>query len=226
MNKSKKAEIIMQNFEKTYRYDDVDVMKLTIKYPVIKLYNNPDAQALINNQIAIEVNEYHRYVSDFLYSQAVSYYKESQENDYPFHGYEAYMEYIITYNDNCFLSYYYDKYEYTGGAHGMTLRSSDTFELVRGTRIPIYCYFKKGSDYRRNLTFEMIKQADVRLKDNPGIYFEDYEGLIIKNFDEDNYYLTPKGLSIYYQQYDIAPYSTGIVVFTIPYKTIGWHPSC
>lgn len=37
------------------------------------------------------------------------------------------MEYTITYNDNCFLSYYNDKYEYTGGAHGMTVRSLNTF---------------------------------------------------------------------------------------------------
>ena len=216
----------MQTFEKTYRYDNTDVMKLTIKYPVVKLYNNPDAQAMINNQIAIEVNEYLRYVSDFLYDQAIKYYKESQENGYPFHEYEAYMEYIITYNDNCFLSYYYDKYEYTGGAHGMTLRGSNTFELSRGTKIPLYCYFEKGSDYRRMLTFEIIKQADQRLKENPGIFFAEYEGLIMKFFNENNYYLTPEGLAIYYQHYDIAPYSTGIVVFTIPYKTIGWYPSC
>ncbi|WP_312810723.1 DUF3298 and DUF4163 domain-containing protein [Sedimentibacter sp.] len=226
MNKSKKAEIRMQNFEETFRYGNVDVMKLTIKYPVVKLQNNPDAQAMINNQIAIEVNEYHRHVSDFLYNQAVNDYREAQENNYPFHGYEAYMEYVITYNDNCFLSYYYDKYEYTGGAHGMTLRSSNTFELCRGTIIPLYCFFKKGLNYRRKLIFEIIKQADERLKEEPGIFFDDYESLIIKNFDEDNYFLSPDGLSIYYQHYDIAPYSTGIVVFTIPYKTIGWYPSC
>ncbi len=226
MSKSRKAEIKMQKFEKSYRYDNVEVMKLTIKYPVIKLYNNPDAQAMINNQIAIEVNEYYRYVSDFLYIQAIKYYKETQENSFPFHNYEAYMEYVITYNDNCFLSYYYDKYEFTGGAHGMTIRNSNTFELGRGTKIPLYCYFKEGFDYRRKLTFEIIKQADERLKENPGIYFDEYEGLIMKFFNEDNYYLTPDGMAIYYQHYDIAPYSTGIVVFTIPYKTIGWYPSC
>ena len=226
MNNSKKAEIKMRNYEQTYRYGNVDVMKLNIKYPVIMLHDNPDAQAVINNQIAVEVNEYHRYVSDTLYDQAVSYYKDSQENDYPFHGYEAYMEYVITYDDNCFLSYYYDKYEYTGGAHGTTLRSSDTFELCRGTKIPLYCYFRKGSNYRRKLIYELIKAADENLKENPGIYFDDYQSLIAKNFNEDNYFLSPDGLSIYYQQYDIAPYSTGIVVLTIPYETIGWYPSC
>lgn len=223
---NKKAEINMQKFEKTFKYGDIDVMKLTIVYPVIVLKNNPNAEKLINSHIAMEVNEYYRYVSDFLYDSAISYLKESQENNFPFLGYEAYMNYVITYNDNCFLSYYYDKYEFTGGAHGMTLRSSDTFELMRGTKIPLYCYFKKGADYRRMLMFEIMKLADERLKKEPGIFFDDYEMLIMKNFDEDNYFLSPEGLSVYYQHYDIAPYSTGIVVFTIPYETIGWQPSC
>ncbi len=226
MRYAEKAQIKMQTFEETFIYEDVEVMTLTIKYPVIKVYKSPDAQVKINNQIAIEVNEYFRYVSDILYEQAINDYKNAMENDFPFHGYEAIMEYVITYNNNCFLSYYIDKYEFTGGAHGNTIRSSDTFELRSGTEIPLYCYFKEGTDYRRLLTNEMIKQAGSRLKDNPGIYFDDYKSLIIKNFDEDNYFLTPEGLAVYYQQYDIAPYSTGIVVFTVPYKTIGWYPSC
>lgn len=125
-----------------------------------------------------------------------------------------------------FLSVYIDKYEFTGGAHGSTVRSSDTWELSSGTNIPLYTFFKRGTDYERLLTEEIIKQAEYNMKQNPGIYFDDYKNLILKNFNQQNFYLTPQGLVIYYQQYDIAPYSTGIVEFTIPYKTIGWYPKC
>ncbi|MFU2363539.1 MAG: RsiV family protein, partial [Clostridiales bacterium] len=31
----------------------------------------------------------------------------------------------------------------------------------------------------------------------------------------DSYYLTPKGIVIYFQQYDIAPYSSGLPEFLI-----------
>lgn len=220
------AKIKMQNFQKTYFYNHIEVMTLVINYPLIILCDAKDAQGCINHQILSEVNDFYRYVSSSLYNEAVKYYLYSKENDFPFHGYETIMEYTITYNDNCFLSYYNDKYEYTGGAHGITTRSSNTFELVTGAKIPLCYYFKEGTDYKLLLTQEIIKQANDRLKDNPGIYFDNYEELIMKNFNEDQYFLTPEGLSIYYQQYDIAPYSTGIVVFTIPYKTIGWYPSC
>lgn len=221
-----KAKIKMQTFQKTYLFDNIELISLSIKYPFVILNKAPNAQAVINNQIIKEVNEFFRYVSSILYNEAIKSYLYAKENNFPFHPYEAIMEYVVTYNNNCFLSYYYDQYTYTGGAHGMTIRTSNTFELVRGTMLPLYCYFKSGVNYKWLLTQEIIKQANDRLKDNPGIYFDDYESLILNTFNEDHYFLTPEGLSIYFQQYDIAPYSTGIVVFTIPYETIGWYPSC
>jgi hypothetical protein len=56
--------------------------------------------------------------------------------------------------------------------------------------------------------------------------YDDYKPLIIKNFDKSSFYLSPEGITIYYQQYDIAPYSSGIAEFTIPYSIIGWRPDC
>lgn len=64
------------------------------------------------------------------------------------------------------------------------------------------------------------------MAENPGVYFDDYRKLIAQYFNEEQYYLTPQGVAIYYQQYEIAPYSTGIVVFTVPYDVLGWKPSC
>lgn len=214
----------MQKLERMFKYNDIDVLKLTIDYPIIRLLNS-FAELKINNQILCEIYSYLRH-ADYLYGLAVNSYNQSKENDYPFHMYEAYMKYTITYNDNCFLSNYVDKYEFTGGAHGSTVRSSSTWELNRGTEIPLYAYFKPGTDYKQMLLDEITKQANNNLAKNPGIYFEDYKDLISSNFDENSYYLTQDGLVIYYQQYNIAPYSTGIVEFVIPYEFIGWYPHC
>lgn len=220
-----KAEIDMQEFNRTFNYNNTEVLTLTIKYPVISIKYNPYTEWIINNQIAMNVNEYVRY-ADHLYDQAVKAYNDSQANDFPFRPYEAYMEYTITYNDNCFLSSYVDQYEFTGGAHGNTVRSSYTWELLSGRQLPIYSFFSPGTNYMNLLIEEIMKQADYNIKQNPNIYFDDYKSLIIKNFNQNSYYLTPQGITIYYQQYDIAPYSTGIVEFTIPYKIIGWYPRC
>lgn len=219
------ANISMEEYERTFKYNDIDVLILSIKYPVIRIKNNRRAEWIINSQIAMNVNDYIRY-ADYLYDQAVSFYYESQENNFPFNSFGAYMEYTVTYNSNCFLSCYVDKYEFTGGAHGNTVRSSYTWDLCTGMQVSLNDIFEPGTDYRLMLTEELIREADYNLRQNPGIYFEDYRALIIKNFDPHSFYLTPKGLTIYYQQYDIAPYSTGIVEFTPSYNTIGWYPRC
>lgn len=220
------ATINMQEINCTLKYDNIEILTLNIKYPIININNSPRAEENINNQISVQVNEYIEYASNTLYNQAMNTYANSLKNNFPFHSYEAYMVYTITYNYNCFLSLYTDNYEYTGGAHGNTIRTSNTWELCTGQNIYLYCFFKPYTDYTHMLIQEIIAQAEENLKENPFIYFDDYKNLIIKNFNPHSFYMSPDGITIYYQQYDIAPYSTGIVEFTIPYVKIGWFPAC
>ena len=220
------ATINMREINCTLKYNNIKILTLNIKYPIINITNSPRAEENINNQISMQVNEYIDYASNTLYNQAINTYADSLINNFPIHSFEAYMVYAITYNDNCFLSLYTDKYEYTGGAHGNTTRTSNTWELCTGQNIYLYCFFKPYTDYTNMLKREIIAQADENLKENPFIYFDDYKDLIIKNFNPHSFYMSPDGITIYYQQYDIAPYAAGIVEFTIPYVKIGWFPAC
>lgn len=220
------AMVFMREFKQSFEYDNNVILTLIIKYPLINIPYNKSAENNINNMIKMQIEEYYNYVSRTLYNNAIDYYHDSQTNNFPFHVNEAIMNYTVTYNENCFLSLYTDKYEFTGGAHGNTIRSSDTWETCQGTHIPLNCYFYRGTNYMNFLINEITKQAEENLSQNPGIYFEDYKDLIVQYFNPDSYFLTPQGMVIYYQHYDIAPYSTGIVEFTIPYKMIGWYPSC
>ena len=220
------ATINMREINCKHKYNNIEILTLNIKYPIININDSPRAEENINNQISMQVNEYIEYASITLYNQAINTYADSLKNNFPIHSFEAYMVYTITYNDNCFLSLYTDKYEYTGGAHGNTTRTSNTWELCTGQNIYLYCFFKPYTDYIHMLKREIIAQAEENLKENPFIYFDDYKDLIIKNFNPHSFYMSPDGITIYYQQYDIAPYSAGIVEFTIPYVKIGWFPAC
>lgn len=220
------ARITMQEINTVYKYDNTEILSLTIIYPKIELEDNPDVERRINRRIAAQVEQYINHAKE-LYKQAVQAYLDSQAQGFPFHAWEARMEYSIAYNGNCFLSMYTDRYEFTGGAHGNTIRTSETWELTRGgMQRSLESFFAPGVDYRGLLIDEIIRQADENITQQPGIYFDDYQDLIAETFNPQSFYLTPDGLVIYYQQYDIAPYSTGIVEFTIPYETIGWHPHC
>ncbi|MCE5235347.1 MAG: DUF3298 and DUF4163 domain-containing protein [Clostridiaceae bacterium] len=221
-----RASIVMRKIERSFAYDGTPMLALSIRYPTVTLPRNPSAQKSIDGQIQAQVNAFYHYAADDLYRQAVAAYKDAQENGFPFHRYDAILQYTITYNQRCHLSLYRDQYEYTGGAHGNTVRASDTWSLETGRNLPLYSFFPAGRDYRAFLISQIIKQADVRMQQEPGIFFENYRALIVQYFNGEHYYLTPAGLVIYYQQYEIAPYVTGIVPFTIPYATLNWQPSC
>ncbi len=211
------ADIQMCKIERIFTYRNTPMISFFVHYPKVTLHCNPAAQKRMNRKIQAQVNQFCRYVSNDLYQLAVSDYKNSLGNDSPFHRYDAILEYTITYSWDCRLSLYRDQYTYTGGAHGSTVRASDTWNLESGLEIPLASFFPNDQNYKAFLIEKITRQADERMQKTPGIFFENYRDLILESFNEDHYYLTPTGIDIYYQQYEIAPYSTGIVVFTIPY---------
>ncbi|WP_444642233.1 DUF3298 and DUF4163 domain-containing protein [Caproiciproducens sp. R1] len=220
------AELTAQKVEREFQYENTAVITMTAEFPEIRLRGNRAAESRINGMIRMQTENFYRYVAGTLYRQAVQEYRDSQTNGFPFRPYDAILKYETAYNENCFLSLYRDQYEYTGGAHGNTVRRSDTWSLQNGRRYPLARFFGPHSNYRYRLLQNILKQADRNMAENPGVYFDDYRKLIAQYFNEEQYYLTPQGVAIYYQQYEIAPYSTGIVVFTVPYDVLGWKPSC
>ena len=78
-------------------------------------------------------------------------------------------------------------------------------------------FFPRNFDYKIDLTEQIIGQIAEQIAAGNDIYFDDYEENVIAEFNPQNFYLTPEGLVIFYQQYAIAPYSSGIMEFTIPY---------
>jgi len=220
------ADISFKEINREFIYNDLVMISLKITYPEIKLADNFRAQNRINASITSEVYDFFGYTASTLYFEAIREYKNAIQNNFPFRTYEAVLNYEITYNEDCYLSVYSDQYVFTGGAHGNTIRSSNTWSLKTGRKIPLSSWFIKDKDYKRLLLDQILKQAGMNINQNPGIYFEDYRSLIVKYFNPKSYYLTSSGIAVYYQQYEIAPYSTGIVVFNIPYKILGVYPSC
>lgn len=224
---SESAQIIRRTIQKPFIYDSTVVLTADLAYPEIRLQRNPVAQARINRQARREALQFFDHAKRTLYPDAIAEYKESQSQGFPFRPYETVMDYTITLNQGCTLSMYVDQYTYTGGAHGGTYRFSDTFSLRTGRRIRLRDLFPHSPDYRREALQQVLKRADARYKEDPNIFFEDYRTLIVKNFDPDSFFLTQSGVNVYYQQYEIGPYASGIIVFEIPYAALHiGRPGC
>ncbi len=152
-----------------------------------------------------------------LYCEATRLPVQTETENNPNVRYDVAAAFEMGYNENCVLSLYFDQYEFTGGAHGNTVRCSDTWNLSRGACVLLRDLFACSVNYKAYIVENVNKQIAAQSKENAGIYFDDYALKTMQYFNDKHFYLTPEGIAIYYQQYEIAPYSTGIPVFIIPY---------
>ena len=134
--------------------------------------------------------------------------------------YEVVLNYTITYNDNDVVSLYFDEYIYCGGAHGNTIRSSQTWNLLNRKIIELKDLYRKNPNYVSSILKEINKQIEKNIEKGNDIYFENYCCLTSSSFRVESFYLAKDSIVIYYQQYDIAPYSSGILTFNIDFNQI------
>lgn len=197
--------------DKELFYDNTLVLKYHIEYPSI--YSNTSENSIIrfniyNKNLAFQLK---LKSENELYKEATQTYKYNKENGYPTMVYEVYRNFQVTYNSFNIVSLYADEYIFTGGAHGNTIRTSQNWNLLHGNMIPLENLFPNNPYFM----ISILKEINKQIAENPEIYFENTCNLVLDTFSPNNYYIIPNSIVIYFQQYDIAPYSSGIRTFTI-----------
>lgn len=200
--------------EKNLYYKNNLLVKYRIEYPHIlaKLFNYNINK--FNNFNQLKAMELKLYAEKDLFEDAKKVYDYNVSNNLPFFPYELVYTYNVTYNKNPIISLYLDQYVYAGGAHGSTIRSSQTWNLNTGLQLSLSSLFNDCS-YVILILKDILHQIETDIADGSGSYFEDYAKLVVENFNFNQFYLDDNNIAIYYQQYDIAPYSSGIPVFLI-----------
>lgn len=201
--------------ENEMKYDGVTLLTYKIEYPQFSSLFYANSIRIINRYYKNKALEYQRYVETELFKMAVEQYKYDKANGYPIMVYEALQIFDVTYNNFCIISIYFDRYQFTGGAHGSTVRTSQTWNLQTTGRIQLNQLIRCGRNVKAYVTEEIIRQ--IRESDT-SIYFDNYAELVVETFNENSFYCTPEAVVIYFQQYDIAPYATGIPEFLLPYS--------
>lgn len=197
--------------ESNLYYENTLILKYHIEYPSICLNTYEEGIIMFNcynKTLAYKLKEK---TENELYKEAIESYKFNKENDYPIMVYEIYANFEITYDSYDIISLYRDEYIFLGGAHGNTIRTSQTWNLSQGKMLSLEKFFLNDPYFTINIFKEINKQIALE----PDIYFENSCSLVIDTFNPKNFYLTQNGLTIYFQQYDIAPYSSGIRTFLI-----------
>ena len=203
------------------KHDDQTLLTYRIEYPEFRGSRYQMCLNVVNRFYRSMAQEYKKRAEEELFNLAVEQYKDSIEHGYPVRVFEVIQEFNVTYSRSCVISLYMDRYEYTGGAHGSTIRLSQTWNLQKCGLVKL-CRLVRCPPGCREYIF---RKVETQIAKNPDIYFENYRKLIRETFNENSFYCTPSGIVVYYQQYDIAPYASGIREFEIPYSNCVINPA-
>lgn len=209
-------DIINEYFENELFYDGNLILKYRIDYPQI-LDNLCSTYKFnyYNQKIALDLKNY---IENALFQDAKNTYEFNKSNGYPIMVYEAIYTYNITYNQNNIISLYSDQYIYSGGAHGLTTRQSQNWNMQCGKEILLNEVYKNNPYFMLNILKSINNQIENEIQNGTNQYFDNYCKLVLETFNPKQFYITSNSeLIIFYQQYDIAPYSSGIPTFSIPY---------
>jgi len=121
---------------------------------------------------------------------------------------ETFFNYHVKYNQNDILSVVFQDYQYTGGAHGLTMQSSYNFNLKTGEQYRLSYMFRDNADYvtliSREIKSQMAEKGITALLNPFNMIKPDHD-----------FYISDEGIVVYFQQYELLPYAYGIPEFAI-----------
>lgn len=125
----------------------------------------------------------------------------------------------ILFQNDSLLSYAVEYSDYRGGAHGsyrITYTNIDLNDLVTLTEEDLFvpCYY-------RPLTDKIVQQLMINYE------VAEPDSLLMRGFftvedivPNNNFWLNDEGINYTYNQYEIAPYSMGVIDITVPYSEL------
>lgn len=203
-----KAEIAEKKLEA-----QTDALKATVSYPVISGLADTAIQKQLNSMFEKAAMDFKAEVET---AANQDYAQSKNSTDVVFRQYEVFVAYTVHANTDHLLSITSDYYQYTGGAHGGTNRIGYNIDLTTGKLLQLPNLFKEGFDYKAAL----IKEVTEQMGQGDNIYFDDATKVINEMADSRPFYIENRNLVLYFGQYEIAPYASGMPEFKIPFEKL------
>lgn len=221
------VRVILMVLENRLYYDKMPILEYKIQYPQFFSHNYQRNLTRINNYYSSKALKLQKECTCNYFKSGIENYSYSQKRKTSFRVFKVFYIPTITYNKNCAVSLYFDSFMSFGGAHGITTRTSDTWDVQTGALMQLCELFEYNVD-EVSLIREALKNEIMEDLNTKGpVYYENYMANITDNFKANNFFLLPEGIVIYFQEYTIAPYPAGIPEFLIPYNEgITSEPEC
>lgn len=176
-----------------------------------KVYEEGPIRILYPEVVDLPNTQMERKINSILYKKAIDL-KEKEKGDIKN---LAFMdgEYRVQLNDYGLLSVLYsNSFYYKGAAHPFTIWDAVTVDLNTGEEYALSDFFVSKSSYIQkinNYIKKYIKQNDIAV-------IHEFESIS----DSQAYYLTPNGISVFFQIYEYTPYAYGVFEVLVPYQEL------
>ncbi|MCO7128035.1 DUF3298 and DUF4163 domain-containing protein [Sporolactobacillus shoreicorticis] len=128
--------------------------------------------------------------------------------------YYAHTRPTVRFNSNCLLSVSFLDESYTGGAHGMHYEKVYNYDTRSGRQYHLNDIIHTKKELKKVNAY--LKKQMIKLK-NEGRYdffLDSFKSVDLKN---GQFYFYDHGIVIVFQEYEVAPYSNGIIHLKVPY---------
>ncbi|MFN0107445.1 MAG: DUF3298 and DUF4163 domain-containing protein [Blastocatellia bacterium] len=169
---------------------------------------------------------FNKTVSDFVTKQASGFKKENKadleamaknaEADAP--GYSLEVSYHTTFADKNLISLLVWTYSFTGGAHGGSASTTFNYDLNSGRMLKLADLFQPNSGYLKTISAYCITALTKELGDADGEWLRNGAGPKAENYESWN--ITPDGLQITFDAYQVAAYAFGPQEVIVPYSEL------
>ena len=150
-----------------------------------------------------------------------------QENSMDgFVPYEMRRDVHVMRADSRVISILSDETAYLGGAHGYTGRSARNFDARTGAELQLEDLSDDPQTFLDGCAqhlWSCSRGGENTLTALTGGYFDGYEKDLPGLLRDGNWYFSDEGLVIIANPYEIAPYASGRIEFTLPYEWIRWE---
>lgn len=210
------AIIISDSLRSERSPDGYPYVQLDYEYPVFNV-NNPDLNgAWLNEFIRLNMKDIGRYDTMFMEMEQMN--LEMRQSGEMFGG--EFWDYFYSatgyFNNDSYLTLMFSEGGYMGGAHGNYTSVTCHLNPQTGEQYTLESFFgEEGLAQLLEIGEKLFREhegldPEVPLSES-GYWFADDQFHLGENYTFDM-----NGMNIAYNHYEIAPYSAGVITFTIP----------
>lgn len=186
--------------------------------PTVTIDGSEAVSQKINDDLQSRIDDF---IAANLVDEAKQDYEMSMKEEYTFMEYSQYLNFDAKRTDTNVISFTITESEFSGGAHGMNIETGVNYDTKTGEIIAFDSLSDDPAKFHdETLAFnkELAKTDEYKER----LFEDDMIQDIFETtlYGENKWYLSGEGLVFISNPYELGPYASGAIEFTVPYDEL------